>query len=142
MKLLSSLIWRALAACLSLGLTVSLNAQPASKPAQKLKTLSYTCRVLYEPSRALWVRELEIDYDKKSFQVLRIDGVRAHGFSVDGANVITHLDNERIHLDLSIPSWKSEFREAAQGQGVSRIVLKSLKQGTLKVHKNRKNREK
>jgi hypothetical protein len=109
---------RSLAACLALGLTVAASAQTTAKPAQKLKTLSFTCRVLYEPSRALWVRELEIDYDKKAFQALRIDGVKAHGFSVDGANVITHLDNERIHIDLNIPSWKSEFREAAQGQGV------------------------
>jgi hypothetical protein len=109
---------RSLAALIALGIAAGANAQTASKPAQKLKTLSYTCRVLYEPSRTLWVRELEIDYDKKAFQALRIDGVKAHGFSVNGANVITHLDNERIHLDLNIPSWKSEFREAAQGQGV------------------------
>jgi hypothetical protein len=100
------------------GLAVSSNAQITAKSVQKLKTLSFTCRVLYEPSRALWVRELEIDYDKKAFQALRIDGVKAHGFSVDGANVITHLDNERIQLDLNAPSWKSEFRDAAQGQGV------------------------
>lgn len=64
------------------------------------------------------MRELEIDYDSKAFQVLRIDGVRVHGFSVDGAGIVTHLDNERIFLDLSVPSWKSQFREAAQGQGV------------------------
>jgi hypothetical protein len=107
----------------SLSLSLALNASAqtpanAAKPAKKLKTLSYSCRVLYEPSRSLWVRELEIDYDSKAFQVLRIDGVRVHGFAVDGASVITHLDNERIYLDLNIPSWKSEFREAAQGQGV------------------------
>jgi diacylglycerol kinase family enzyme len=102
----------------ALGLMASAQAQAPAKPAKKLKTLSYSCRVLYEPARALWVRELEIDYDSKAFQTLRIDGVKAHGFSVDGANIITHLDNERIYLDLSIPSWKSEFREAAQGQGV------------------------
>jgi hypothetical protein len=41
-----------------------------------------------------------------------------HGFAVDGASIITHLDNERIYLDLNVPQWKSEFREAAQGQGV------------------------
>ncbi len=88
-----------------------------SNPA-KMKTLSYTCRVVYDPNRTLWVRELEIDYDKKAFQVLRIDGIKAHGFSVNGANIVTHLDNERITLDLSIPSWKSDFRDQAQGQGV------------------------
>jgi hypothetical protein len=114
----SFFLLRSFAAFMVLCIAMGANAQTAPKPAQKLKTLSFTCRVLYEPSRALWVRELEIDYDKKAFQVLRIDGVKAHGFSVDGANVITHLDNERIHLDLNIPSWKSEFREAAQGQGV------------------------
>jgi hypothetical protein len=94
------------------------NAQTKAKPAQQLKTLSYSCRVLYEPARTIWVRELEIDYDRKAFQVLRIDGVKVHGFAVDGASIITHLDNERIYLDLNVPQWKSEFREAAQGQGV------------------------
>ncbi len=92
-------------------------AQPA-KPKPTVKTLTYTCRVLYEPARALWVRELEIDYDKKKFTALRIDGTAAHGFSVNGGTIITHMDNERIMLDLNVPSWRSEFREAAQGQGV------------------------
>jgi hypothetical protein len=114
----SSILWRGLAACISLALCASVGAQTTPKPAKKLKTLSYTCRVVYEPANAMWVRELEIDYDTKAFQVLRIDGVKAHGFSVDGASIITHLDNERIMLDLSVPSWKSQFREAAQGQGV------------------------
>ncbi len=114
----SSTLWRSLAAYIAFALCASGHAQTVAKPAKKFKTLSYTCRVLYEPARALWVRELEIDYDSKAFQALRIDGVRAHGFAVDGASVITHLDNERIYLDLSIPSWRSEFREAAQGQGV------------------------
>lgn len=114
----SSILWRGLATGISLALCMSVNAQTAPKPAKKLKTLSYTCRVVYEPANAMWVRELEIDYDTKAFQVLRIDGVKAHGFSVDGASIITHLDNERIVLDLSVPSWKSQFREAAQGQGV------------------------
>ncbi|NJM44178.1 MAG: hypothetical protein HC858_09755 [Brachymonas sp.] len=91
---------------------------PAAKAKAKASTLSFTCRVLYEPSRALWVRELEVDYGKKEFKELRIDGIKAHGFSVNGGTIITHMDNERIMLDLNVPSWKSEFREAAQGQGV------------------------
>ena len=107
-----------LALALSMGLSASAQTTASAKPGKKLKTLSFSCRVLYEPARTLWVRELEIDYDSKAFQVLRIDGVQAHGFSVDGASIITHLDNERIYLDLSVPSWKSQFREAAQGQGV------------------------
>lgn len=102
----------AICACMSAA------AQPAAKPAKKLKTLSYTCRVVYEPSNAMWVRELEIDYDKEAFKVLRVDGVQAHGFSAAGQFLTTHLDNERIYLDLSVPSWKSQFRESAQGQGV------------------------
>lgn len=104
----------------ALGLASGVGAQTTlskAAAAPKLKTLSFTCRVLYEPTRALWVRELEIDYDKTAFQVLRIDGVRVHGFAAEGAVISTHLDNERIYLDLSAPSWKSEFREAAQGQG-------------------------
>jgi hypothetical protein len=103
---------------LSFGLSASAQTAGSAKTGKKLKTLSFSCRVLYEPARTLWVRELEIDYDSKAFQVLRIDGVQAHGFSVNGASIITHLDNERVYLDLSVPSWKSQFRESAQGQGV------------------------
>ncbi len=113
-----SIIQRSLAAGLTLCLCSAVGAQTASKLAKKLKTLSYTCRVVYEPSRAMWVRELEIDYDKKNFVELRIDGVKAHGFSASGTQIGTHLDNERIEIDMSIPSWKSQFRETAQGQGV------------------------
>jgi hypothetical protein len=113
-----SIFWHILIACMSVALSIGAMAQTSAKPVKKLKTLSFTCRVVYEPANSMWVRELEIDYDSKAFQVLRIDGVQAHGFSVDGAFLITHLDNERIYLDLSVPSWKSQFREAAQGQGV------------------------
>ncbi len=105
----------ALLACLFF---VASNALLAKESKTKKQTLSFTCRVVYEPSRALWVRELEIDYDKKNFIELRIDGVKAHGFSASGTQIGTHLDNERIEIDLNIPSWKSQFREAAQGQGV------------------------
>jgi hypothetical protein len=111
-------LFAASALALSLGLSAHAQTTGSGKTGQKLKTLSFSCRVLYEPARTLWVRELEIDYDRKAFQVLRIDGVRVYGFAVEGVRIITHLDNERIYLDLSIPSWKSEFREAAQGQGV------------------------
>jgi hypothetical protein len=110
MKLLSLLLIVSLVPCAAF-------AQP-SQPKLAVKTLNFTCRVLYEPSRALWVRELEIDYGKKTFTELRIDGIKAHGFSVNGGTIITHMDNERIMLDLNVPSWRSEFREAAQGQGV------------------------
>ena len=97
---------------------LSAGAAFAKEPKSKKQTLSFTCRVVYEPSRAMWARELEIDYDKKNFVELRIDGVKAHGFSASGTQIGTHMDNERIEIDLSIPSWKSQFREAAQGQGV------------------------
>lgn len=88
-----------------------------AKPQAKIKTLAFSCRVLYSPARSIWVRELEVDYDKNAFTALRIDGVPVHGFSAEGAQISTHLDNERIYLDLSAPSWRSEFREAAQGEG-------------------------
>jgi hypothetical protein len=92
-------------------------AQTKSQPKAKVKTLVFSCRVLYSPARSIWVRELEVDYDKKAFTALRIDGIPVHGFSFEGAQISTHLDNERIYLDLNAPSWRSEFREAAQGEG-------------------------
>jgi hypothetical protein len=113
MKLFSLLM---ISALLAQNVTLAQTQPAKAKPA--VKTLNFTCRVLYEPSKALWVRELEIDYGKKTFTELRIDGIKAHGFAVTGGTIITHMDNERIMLDLNVPSWRSEFREAAQGQGV------------------------
>ncbi len=95
--------------------TRSAAAKP--KPAVQSKTLAFNCRVLYEPARTVWVRELALDYSKKTFTALRIDGIAVHGFSVDGAQLVTHLDNERIFIDLSAPSWRSQFRDQAQGEG-------------------------
>jgi hypothetical protein len=100
------------------GVGVSAIAQTSPSPASKAQAKPQaSCRVLYSPARSIWVRELEVDYDKNAFTALRIDGVPVHGFSAEGAQISTHLDNERIYLDLSAPSWRSEFREAAQGEG-------------------------
>jgi hypothetical protein len=95
----------------------SAQAAPKAQTKAKVKTLVFSCRVLYSPVRSIWVRELEVDYNKKAFTALRIDGIPVHGFSFEGAQISTHLDNERIYLDLNAPSWRSEFREAAQGEG-------------------------
>lgn len=78
----------------------------------------FSCRVLYEPARSVWVRSLELDHDAKSFTALRIDGVAVYGFAVEGAKLVTHLDNERIFIDLAVPNWKSQFRDQASGEGV------------------------
>jgi hypothetical protein len=118
--------WVLLGLCSGLGAVMaqsgsSATGQPPPKaPAKaqaKVKTLVFSCRVLYSPARSIWVRELEVDYNKKAFTALRIDGIPVYGFSAEGAQISTHLDNERIYLDLNAPSWRSEFREAAQGEG-------------------------
>jgi hypothetical protein len=82
------------------------------------KNLSFSCRVVYEPAGSVWIRDLSVNYDNKSFTSLRIDGVAVYGFAVEGTRLITHLDNERIFIDLSVPNWKSKFRDQAVGEGI------------------------
>jgi hypothetical protein len=107
--------------------TVQAQTQPTPsstpKPVQQsvkapaLKTLSWSCRVFYTPARSIWVREVALDYDREAPRAIRIDGVPVHGFSFEDALVSTHLDNERITLDLAKPEWRSTFRDQAAGQG-------------------------
>ena len=76
-----------------------------------------SCAVAYLPQRSTWVREVRIDWDKKTIRSLRIDGVEPHGFSLIPQGVMTALDNERIQIDLVARQWQSDFRGHATGQG-------------------------
>jgi hypothetical protein len=118
MRMTPKFVWMLMLAGMAAGSAwAQLPAQPSQKAHGKLQTLSYTCRVMYEPAKSLWVRELQIDHDRKGFVALRIDGVPVHGFAAEGAAIQTHLDNERIALDLTQATWRSELRDQASGQG-------------------------
>ena len=76
-----------------------------------------SCAVAYLPQRSTWVREVRIDWDRKSIRRLHIDGVEPHGFSLIAQGVMTAVDNERIQIDLVARQWQSDFRGHATGQG-------------------------
>jgi len=76
-----------------------------------------SCAVAYLPQRSTWVREVRIDWDKKTIRNLHIDGLQPHGFSLIPQGVMTAVDNERIQIDLVTRQWQSDFRGLATGQG-------------------------
>jgi hypothetical protein len=78
----------------------------------------YACRVFYLPARAVWMREMTVEHNDTAVYRIRIDGVPSHGFSHQGTVLSTHLDNERIQIDLNSGLWRSEFRDRAEGEGV------------------------
>lgn len=80
-------------------------------------THHFTCEVAYLPTRSTWEREVAIELEQDIPGRVVIDGVQAHSFAVDGAQLLTAIDNERIVLDLDALSWQSDFRGMASGQG-------------------------
>jgi hypothetical protein len=83
----------------------------------KLQTVTLSCAVAYMPSRSTWVREVQIDWDRKAILGLRIDGLTPYSFSIHPHGLSTAIDNERIQIDLSKAQWTSDFRGLASGQG-------------------------
>jgi hypothetical protein len=78
---------------------------------------TWVCDVAYVPSRANWVRTVEVVFDNKRLQRVSVDGVAVHSFAVDGTVILTSQDNERIRLDVAQGGWESDFRGLASGQG-------------------------
>jgi hypothetical protein len=78
---------------------------------------AWVCDVAYLPSRANWVRTVEVVFDDRRLQRVSVDGVAVHSFAVDGTVILTSQDNERIRLNVAQGSWESDFRGLASGQG-------------------------
>jgi len=80
-------------------------------------TYRLRCEVAYLPSRSTWEREVAVELLDKSPSRISIDQVQAYSFFIDGSQLWTAMDNERIVLDLDAMSWQSDFRGTASGQG-------------------------
>lgn len=78
---------------------------------------AFSCAVAYLPARTTWVRTLELRYDAARLSAVLIDGQAPYTFSVQGTQVATSLDNERIVVDVASGQWRSDFRDKATGQG-------------------------
>ncbi|PUE06704.1 hypothetical protein B9Z51_12185 [Limnohabitans sp. T6-5] len=81
------------------------------------QTVTLSCAVAYLPARSTWVREVQIDWDRKTIRNVRIDGLTPYSFSIHPHGVSTAIDNERIQIDLRQAQWTSDFRGLASGQG-------------------------
>ena len=101
---------------------VSLWASPVYAATQ---TVTLSCAVAYMPERSTWVREVQIDWDRKTIRGVRIDGLAPYSFSVNPKGLSTALDNERIQIDLTQAQWSSDFRGLATGRGRCDVVAPS-----------------
>jgi hypothetical protein len=89
------------------------------------QTVTLSCAVAYMPARSTWVREVQIDWDRKTIQAVRIDGVVPYTYSVNPRGVSTAIDNERIQIDLTQGQWSSDFRGLASGRGRCELLAPS-----------------
>lgn len=89
------------------------------------QTLTLSCAVAYMPARSTWVREVQVDWDRKTIRAVRIDGLAPYSYSVNPQGLSTAIDNERIQLDLIRAQWSSDFRGLATGQGRCDVVAPS-----------------
>ncbi|NDY90424.1 hypothetical protein [Ideonella livida] len=93
------------------------NGPAQGVPAPGVATVVWDCEPFYLPARSRWPRQVALDHDGQRLLALRIDGLAVHSFQVEGEQVFTALDNERIALDLAQGLWQSDFRGKARGQG-------------------------
>jgi len=106
--------WWALAAAILSGGPALARAPSAPGPVQ---TVRWVCEAVYQPSRAVWPRTVELAHDAQRVTAVRIDGQAVYTFLVEGTTVFTSQDNERIQFDTAALSWRSDFRGLAQSQG-------------------------
>lgn len=104
------------------GLCVALwwaSAAGATSPVQPKTEAQVTlvCEAVYLPARSSWVRTVVIGYDQKRVRSVSIDGVVVYAFAIQGAVILTAVDNERIRIDTAAQSWTSDFRGLATAQG-------------------------
>lgn len=106
-------------------LTAALALASASTVQAAPQTLTLSCAVAYMPARSTWVREVQVDWDRKTIRAVRIDGLAPYSYSVNPQGLSTAIDNERIQLDLIRAQWSSDFRGLATGRGRCDVVAPS-----------------
>ena len=75
------------------------------------------CEPVYLPARTVWPRTVDIAYDQRRIQAVRIDGQQVYTFQVRDTWIFTSQDNERIQIDTATLAGTSDFRGLATGQG-------------------------
>jgi hypothetical protein len=81
------------------------------------ESLAWRCEVVYMPARSTWVRSLALRVHGSRIAEMRIDEQPVHTFALEGALLLTSMDNERIAIDVAEGQWTSDFRGVATGRG-------------------------
>ena len=95
-------------------LLLPLAGPAAQPPADEARLL---CDAVYMPTRAVWQRDVAIEYDDARIKTVRIDGLKVYTFEVNVPWIFTALDNQWIQIKAATETWTSDFRGLASAQG-------------------------
>ena len=112
--------WRSWLAVCAIEFASAVAAQPAGKPttpSPQAAQVTWTCSPFYLPARSIWKRTVDIAYDDKRVRAVRIDGALVYSFSINGPQILTAVDGERIQLDIAAQTWTSDLRGMVTAQG-------------------------
>ncbi len=93
--------------------------------ASTVKIKQFTCAAFYLPTRSIWNRQVDIQYQNSQPVSVHIDGLPVYTFSMAGPVVMTALDNERIQIHTQALLWTSDFRGVASSQGACVETVKN-----------------
>ena len=80
-------------------------------------TKRWTCNAFYLPARNIWQRTVAIEYEGDVVRSVQIDALAVYTFTVEGSNLLTSVDGERIQFDVAELSWTSDLRSLASSTG-------------------------
>ncbi len=110
----------ALAVC-AMGFIAAVGAQATNKSvtstADPAAVVTWSCSPFYLPARSIWKRTVDIAYDDKRVLAVRVDGAPVYSFSLNGTQILTAVDGERIQLDTDAQTWTSDLRGMVTAQG-------------------------
>ncbi len=112
----------------SLVLATNLLFVSCQPTAPKLERVQWQCAAFYEPARSIWNRTVTFEYANQPSSShatdfkLSIDQVPVHGYNLENDILQTHLDSERITLNLTSKTWSSNFRGMSSSQGQCEVL--------------------
>lgn len=79
--------------------------------------VSLKCTPFYLPARSIWQRTVDIEIDADGVRTVQIDGVAVYTFNINGTEILTAVDGERIQIDMEALTWSSDLRGIIKGRG-------------------------
>ena len=97
--------------------TQPLPAPAAPSAVVRAGKVSLRCAPFYLPARSIWQRTVDIEVDADGVRAVVIDGVAVYTFNVNGTEILTAVDGERIQIDIEALTWSSDLRGIVTGRG-------------------------